>query len=113
MIPASLHQFDAGAPPSAPHAPVPAIALTRVKLTPVDALTITAMLDAPGVLAGAGCATTPRSSNAAPVAKLSTSSAYPVAVGATIAGAPVYAHAAAPPSADASLPALAGHASPP
>jgi hypothetical protein len=77
-MPVLEHQFDVlHALPPAPFAPAPAVALTRVKLTPVDAFTITAMLDAPGAPASPAFASLDVNamSSKCALATLSTSSA--------------------------------------
>jgi hypothetical protein len=77
-----------------------------VKLTPVETFTNTAILEAP-VLPIAATAVNDISSKCVPFARLSRSSAYPAALGATAATVPeTYVHAGAP----ASDP---GHANPP
>jgi hypothetical protein len=67
--------FVAGAPASAPPAPLSAVALTRTKLTLLEAFTITPMLDSPAFAAFAGSAVNAMSSKCAPFVRLSTSSA--------------------------------------
>jgi hypothetical protein len=112
------HQLLVGTPVTVfPAAASPAVAATRRNDTLLDALTITAMLDAPGVLAFAGCAMNAMSSKWAPTARLSTSSAYPVAVGATVAKVPEYDQGPVPLSGDPASAAppspTVGHSSPP
>jgi hypothetical protein len=113
-----VHQLLAGGCVTVlPAVASPAVAATRSNDTPLDALTITAMLDAPGVLAFAGCAMNAMSSKCAPVVRLSMSRAYPVAVGATVAAVPEYDQGPVPLSGDpasATPPSpTVGHSSPP
>jgi hypothetical protein len=71
------HQFVGGGGllVETPAAPLPAVALTRTKLTLLEAFTITPMLDSPALVTIAGSAVNAISSKCAPFVRPSTSSA--------------------------------------
>jgi hypothetical protein len=90
---------------------LPPVIVTLVNELGPALLANTAMLESPAFTPFA--ASNSKFSKCTPVVSPVSVSTTPVVVGATTAFDPVNPHAAAPPSADASLPALAGHASPP
>ena len=82
----AVHALVGRAMPEAPSPASSAVADTRTKDTLLEPWTRTAMLEPPAAMLGN--ATKPMSSNSAPFTRLSTSSAKPVTVGATIASLP-------------------------
>jgi len=80
--------FNPVAPPVAPVAAAPAFAVTRVKETPVEPFTNTAMLELAVALVAASDSNV-RSSNVAPTPSFSTSNAYPGLMGVTTVVTPV------------------------